>query len=477
MSTKNVNLTVRLKNELILKINEEWSEKWAENHGEDFDFLNLKSQNAFLDDLLLDIERVLKTRIGLERTSQILISRDSLRRIFNQKVPNSWQEKTRNTLSYYLGYEGWDDFEEKKSQLEELTFDNLSDEPKLSIPKRKKLGIIVSLILVLISVVALVYQLSKAKRPREVIFTLKTLSQKDFGATLKISYDLSKIRYKKAEVMILNEQFQPLNRKNKLELSLPKGAFSLYFFTPGLKNILLKIDGKVLKNYIYLVPTNGNWYGSARIKSKTVPVPFENGDSALWYGRSDFVNSEDYYVTSPSTWIDFRKKNAELNTVYFPTNEIKKENSFARVAYLKADDFSIDVDSLEIGFRAKRSTEAIGEDCLSFMMQLYDAEISLFEIYSASTCIVESNISLNKYSFPKQFHGETFLNQKLNDVLEDGEWHSFVFKMKHKKIEIYVDDLLIGKQDYKMDYKELKEIWFVFEGNGMVENVYTKALK
>lgn len=471
MNYRNVNLTVRLKNELLLKISKEWQEKWSDNHGETFDFANLKSQNAFLDDLLSDMEISLKSKVGLEKTSQILISRDSLRRIFNQKVPNSWQEKTRNTLAYYLNYEGWEDFEKKCINLEETLIS--PDYPKANNFHKKRHIVVILTILMLVGFIGGIYLIYKEQKSNQIGFSLKTLSQKDYGATLRISYDLSKIRYKRAEVLILNEQFQPLNRKNELELSLAKGEFSLYFFTPGLKNIVLKVDGKILKNYIYLVPTNDKWYGSARIKSKSVPQPFENGDSSLWYGKSDFVNSENYYVTSPSTWIDFQKKNVE-QVIHFPEAELKKENTFARVAYLNANNFSIDVDSLEIGFKAKRKTESIGEDCLSFMMQLYDAEISLFEVYSASTCVVESNISLNRYSFPKQFHGETFLNKSLNAILEDGNWHTFVFKMKNKQIEIYIDGTITSRQTYRMDYKDLREIWFVFEGNGMVDDVYYK---
>ncbi len=112
-SNSNQYLTELLKQTFIKKINDDWENLWAQKHGKAFIFSKLKSQNAFLDDLLDDIEVKIKKDIGLEKTAAILVSKDSLRRILNQDQSSTLQEKTRNTLAYYVGYDGWKDFEEK----------------------------------------------------------------------------------------------------------------------------------------------------------------------------------------------------------------------------------------------------------------------------------------------------------------------------------------------------------------------------
>ena len=109
----NINKIQLLRNQFLSKIENDWNKKWSKKHGEKFDFQNLKSQNSFLNDLLDDIERDLKAEIGLEATSKILISRDNLRRIFNQKEHIAWQERTKSTLCLYLSYKNWADFEAK----------------------------------------------------------------------------------------------------------------------------------------------------------------------------------------------------------------------------------------------------------------------------------------------------------------------------------------------------------------------------
>ena len=100
----------KLRSQLFFKIENEWQDKW-EKYGTTFrGFDNLTSLNAFLEDLLDDIEETIKTKLGLKATAAILISKDSLRRFIQKSQIGIIKLKTRHTIAYYLGYDGWEDF-------------------------------------------------------------------------------------------------------------------------------------------------------------------------------------------------------------------------------------------------------------------------------------------------------------------------------------------------------------------------------
>jgi hypothetical protein len=100
-----------LRTTLFKKITEEWPEKWSINHGENVPNVSeLYKKNAFLEDLLLDVEDVLRKTLGFDRATLLLISKDSLRRIMNDSYEAKMHEKTRKALAIYLGYKDWQDF-------------------------------------------------------------------------------------------------------------------------------------------------------------------------------------------------------------------------------------------------------------------------------------------------------------------------------------------------------------------------------
>jgi hypothetical protein len=107
-------VTILLRRALFKKITEEWIEKWSVAHGSRMPEITLiYRKNAFLEDLLLDMEEILRQRLGYEKASNLLISKDSLRRVLNELYKATLHEKTRNALAVYLGNESVDDFLKK----------------------------------------------------------------------------------------------------------------------------------------------------------------------------------------------------------------------------------------------------------------------------------------------------------------------------------------------------------------------------
>jgi hypothetical protein len=482
MSRNKQVVTKILREQFILKINDEWHSKWSA-HGKSFVFSELKSQNAFLDDLLDDIEKVIKQKIGLEETAKILISRDNLRRIFTQTSPTAWQERTRKTLSYYIGYDGWKDFEEKHQVDEALVIDDDFQEIN---PQNKhftskispKLLFTVS-IFSLFSIVFGVYQYNIKHKP--FTFRINTNYAKSCPAQLYVEYDLSQLNYKKAVIKINKEVLQYIPQPTTINISEPIKRTPLNFFTPGIREICLEVDGKILSKLNCIIGSNNEWYGCARIKFSDIPDPLEDGFVKEWYGLANKFNENmpTNFITHPVIWNNYihRAKQKIIypnDLLHFPENELKTtKESNSRVAFVKADRFKIDIDSSSVSFKVRRPYPQ-GEDCLSFMFQLFDDSNHRFELYTSPTCVVEKGIEIATVSYAptKIIQPGMMRTQKLlTGILEDGNWHTFQIIHKNGFIIVRIDDELILNQAYTTDYSSLSEIWFVFENNGYVDDV------
>lgn len=482
-SNSNQYLTELLKQTFIKKINDDWENLWAQKHGKAFIFSKLKSQNAFLDDLLDDIEVKIKKDIGLEKTAAILVSKDSLRRILNQDQSSTLQEKTRNTLAYYVGYDGWKDFEEKNHNAVPSVFQKPVQDNTFNISSSY---VLLGILAVGILIIALfLFFISSNKNDEDIKFEIKTISSENFTTSIQILYDLSDLKFKKAQISIENEVLQYIRQPSIINIPEKEGKEGIVraiFFTPGIKSISLEVDDKVLKTINFVATTNSNWYGCARIKYQEIPDPYEDVYPKVWYGtlNKHEENTTINNLSNPTIWKKYIKldtqKNAEYPNGYltFPSSYLhSNENSFSRVAFIKAGLFDLDIDSLSISFKAKRDKIA-GEDCMSFMTQLLDENHSRFEYYSSPTCQT-SNITFSDTKFPFKSLSEyifyEFSNNKLNNILEDFQWHKFKIKFVNSVMYIDADGKNLCANKYTYSYKKLREIWFVFEGNGSIDDV------
>jgi hypothetical protein len=99
------------------KIIDEWDAKW-QSFGEFTNFSAIQNKNAFLDEILFDVQFVLKNKLRLIEAAEITISKDFLRRqLFETPKNNYLQERSLRVLSIYLGYENWLDFKQKNTEL------------------------------------------------------------------------------------------------------------------------------------------------------------------------------------------------------------------------------------------------------------------------------------------------------------------------------------------------------------------------
>lgn len=99
-----------LRSQLLAQIAAEWPDKWAVGHGPVFVCIqNLPSQNAFFEKLVEDMDKVLNQKLGLQSV-EYFITKHTLRRFLDSRYKGGFNDKTRNALAVYCGYENWEDF-------------------------------------------------------------------------------------------------------------------------------------------------------------------------------------------------------------------------------------------------------------------------------------------------------------------------------------------------------------------------------
>jgi hypothetical protein len=108
--TKELKFISFLRNALFIKIANEWEEKWAYNYGKVLDLTGLYLKNAFLEELLLDVEDTIRAEVGFDKGTELLISKDSLRRVLDESYIAKMHTKTKKVLAIYIGYKDWEEF-------------------------------------------------------------------------------------------------------------------------------------------------------------------------------------------------------------------------------------------------------------------------------------------------------------------------------------------------------------------------------
>lgn len=99
-----------LRGQLLTQIAGEWCGKWAATHGTDFVCITqLPSQNAFFDDLVEDMDKVLDQKMGV-KSVEYFITKHTIRRFLDTRYEGGFNEKTKTAVAIYCGYADWADF-------------------------------------------------------------------------------------------------------------------------------------------------------------------------------------------------------------------------------------------------------------------------------------------------------------------------------------------------------------------------------
>lgn len=465
---------------LIQKIEEEWLQKW-QSHGKDFQGIDkLPSLNAFLEALLEDIEKTIKSKIGLKATAEILISKDSLRR-FIQQLQTSAKFKTRQTIALYIGYEGWDNFLEKNDALFAQAMPSLgqinSAEPvefvepieqiepidtaqenkehlaKTDSPpsqKKRKKRIIWFVLLGFLAISAIIIGFFKPRNTKTVLFKLIEQKKYSFPTVAYVKYNQSEFDLSNAYIKQHN---QPLDWYLKNDTRIYKldtitrelyaeNSRILYFDKPGLHHIELVSGGKTIQEIAIPVRAN-DWFGIAYAQEKT--------------GNKDFVYSdiEDWKRYSASQG----KKQLSLPRDFLKDNSL---DSRYRSDFYFSGDVDIDTDemSMEMDFTSVAESESL--DCKYLQMGFIDANAEFTFIYCPiSTCSSEGQVRIGKS------HDSIPFPNNMKDILNfntEKQQHSAKLYFKNKKVYVELDGSLRYDKTYNIDMGKLEVFYISLNG-------------
>lgn len=447
-----------LRSEILAKITDEWKEKWAKNHGAMFtEISNLLSQDAFFEDLRLDIGKMLFDKLGndpdvIKRNP----STDTLGRFFDEDYEKLF---TKNTLDIFAQYAGYEDFTAfRNQQFAEPIIPIINVYALVNSPRA------------IAEVPTNIYQLpqqQKAKRWRWLAFFVVSLlmlsgyyywfKHRPFR-TLK-NAEISQLTFRVAEQnneknpcqVIFDYDFSQLG-VDSLKLSFsgnrgvkehtceslikPKGTYQFDFYKPGLHLVEVRHLEQLLKR---------------------VPVYVKSHGWACWYNRADWTNTNYAYKRFYNDGIIFLHPDQIANASH--------RNDYQQIIR-RAEDFGISTDSLTLEYDLKYSPDDYAISCYTHQIQLaFDSNKKMSFNFGREGCsdFTPQNIaplmnpdSENYYlNFPHIFY----------------EWTHLKISWKNKRVRLWLNDQLITDSPNNVPNGKLFALSFESKGSAMYDNV------
>lgn len=467
---------------LIHKIEEEWLKKW-QSHGKTFQGVDkLPSLNAFLEDLLDDVEKTIKLKLGLKATAEILISKDSLRR-FIQKLQTSAKFKTRQTIALYIGYEGWDDFLEKNETSiteiiksvnsaeapKDVVLDNSSSDNSITeiiesppmflkqSTRRTRLILLSLLFLIGLIIGSIVIYYFNQKNSNNIVFRLISSQKNSFPTVIKVEYDIGQFDPKTTRIIQHNEPFDWYLKNDTRIYNLDnglgeqkKGERIIYCDKPGLHHIDLVANEKIIAQ-IDVPVRSQDWFGIAYAQEK-------RGNKEFF-----FTNKADWEALCSKK----QKKQLSLPADYLKDNFL---DSRYRADFFYSGNIDIDVDEMcmEVDFTSAKESESF--DCKYFQMGFIDSKGKFSFIYSPiSTCSTEGAISIGSLHENDSIPFPNPLKDIMNFDPRKHE-HKAKFSFKNSRVSVILDDSVRFEKGYNVNMGTLEVFYISFNSNSKINH-------
>lgn len=468
------------------KIIDEWEIKW-QSFGEFTNFSAIQNKNAFLDEILFDVQLVLKNKLGLIEAAEITISKDFLRRqLFETPKNNYLQERSLRVLSIYLGYENWLDFKQKNTELldkqpitvnivqvfnslvpgirqNHLMLSKATDWDNLKVPSKPKIYQVKYWLLgiILLSLTSFGgykgYEIYK-NRPftAEQLAGVKFYISKENGTSLpheiNISYDITSLGdVKDAKVCFGRQEDYYLNHNGfglaNIEIgelaevwkniTNPKGTISHIYYLPTEVTIKLSVRGQLIKSFGKIIWSGKKWMATAK------------SDENKW---ESFAYPEEWLI-----------KNGELA---FPRELLEDQSK--REDYMpslfRVEPYNIDGDEVFAEVRMKNPMDITGIRCLGTLIMLYDYKEHAVGVYYVSKgCSGYSRIMAGETIYNGLLLQDSQLNEfeKLHNIEEKSidlsslgvdnleKFSVFGIKTLNHDLIAYID----GKEVFRKKYK------------------------
>lgn len=447
-----------LRSEILAKIADEWKDKWAKNHGTTFtEIANLLSQDAFYEDLRIDIGKMLFDKLG---NDPAVIKRnpstDTLGRFFDEDYEKSFTKNTLDILAQYAGYEDFTNF--KKQQTTETvapiinvyTLVNspreIAEIPKYiyELPQRQKanrwrwLAFFVSSLLVFSGYYYwFKYRPFRTLTSSEIAllkFDVVGQSHDRNPAQVKFDYDFSRLGVDSLQLNfgenrgVMEHRYQSLTE--------PKGTYQFDFYKPGLHFVEVRHLNQWLKR---------------------VPVYIKSHGWACWYGRIDWVNTNYAYKRFYNDGIIFLHPEQIANASH--------RNDYNQILR-RAENFGISTDSLTLEYDIKYSPDDHAISCYSHSMQVsFDSNEKMVFNFGRKGCFTFTPKNSAPLIHPDSHDYYLYFPHIFY------EWTHLKISWKNKRVKLWLNDQLITDSPNNVPNGKLIELELESKGSAMYDNV------
>lgn len=300
-------------------------------------------------------------------------------------------------------------------------------------PVRKKnslkIWLIVVISLVILSLLAAKYISFSSEEAvfseNEVVWDIETCNvPSNLPCAITITYDLSKIRFRKAYIDVPGHGLIKLNKK--------KGKIDTLTLKKPIDTFYLLIDDKKYSKKIFL--TTPKWIG----KVNNVFIPYETLEN-----------------------------NGRLHINDSILKHIKHAKEEFYVSYVKSGDFNYDLNNLMFEARIKNSKDEGGISCYDVSFDLNGIHNNILKGVSFNLlepgCTNWARLQIGELSFNPDFYDLSHSGVNLND------WKVIKAKISDGKFVVYADGKVLYNIPFKEDLGKLQFIQVLFKGNGSLD--------
>lgn len=192
----------------------------------------------------------------IEKSTGILISLSTIKRLLNGQFNRLPQAATLNAITAYLGYENWQDFRMKHTSNRVAAHTSLPEaSPKTAKrPLPYKILIPAAAVVIFLVTVSLSYFTRGVEiTEKDVLFSFKKTTSNDVPNTVVFTYDVSKVQ---GDSFFIQQSW---DRDRRVKIEKDKHTLTDIYYEPGYHNARLIVNDKVVKTIDVSIPTNG-WF-------------------------------------------------------------------------------------------------------------------------------------------------------------------------------------------------------------------------
>jgi hypothetical protein len=377
--------------------------------------------------------------LQVEKSSGIMISLSTMKRMVNGQFNRLPQIATLNAFALCLGYQNWQDFKTREQQIPQPPPPAPAPRPPRKIPwKVICSGLAVILVAITLSASHFSSRTVGSKADTAVTFTARSTTQNDIPNTVIFNYNIDNLT---GDSFFIQQSW---DKSRRVRIYKHKYTLTDIYYEPGYHTAKLIVNNQIVKTIGVSIPTD-QWFFYSKeglthgYPSYITPTsPIRNGVLSL--RPSDLLNSK----------IDPQKPQVYLYT-YFP-GKMEAEG----------DNFHL---TTKIRMKELRNTA-----CPMLMLETFCQHNFMYCASTLPGCT--SNISA-------QF-GEQELDGKENDLSGFGcdvrAWHVFDMLVRDRHVTISIDGKRVFARSYTHSAGLITGLGFISNGLCEVDAVELKGL-